>query len=106
MSRTKNDFWGPHQWVALHAFAITYEPEMANAFQAYVNSLVYILPCPLCRYHFAEHLHKIPLKNYLANRESVFYWTYLIHDAVNQSIGKLSPPYHIARKYYIQKVLG
>lgn len=106
MDRFKNDFWGPPQWQALHSFAITYTPDMAPAFIGYVEALTYILPCPICREHLRQHLANLPLKNYLANRESVFYWTYILHDNVNYSLGKISPPYHVARRYYIYKVLG
>lgn len=104
--RIKNDFWGPAQWTALHCYAITYTPEQAPAFIAYVNALTHILPCPICREHLIIHLSRIPIKNYLTNRESIFYWTYLLHDAVNRTLGKVSPPYHIVRQYYLYKVLG
>lgn len=106
MNKTKNDFWGPAQWTALHCFAMSYTRDKAAAFVTYVNTLTQLLPCPICSNHFKQHLRTIPLENYLTNRESVFFWTYLIHDAVNYSLGKVSPPYHVARQYYMYKVFG
>ena len=101
-----NDFYGRTQWITLHCYAIAYTPDMAPAFVAYVNAIAYLMPCSICRAHFQHNLKKYPINNYLVNRESLFYWTYLLHDEVNNSKGRLSPPYHLCRQYYLRKTFG
>ena len=88
-----NSFWGPSAWRAMHSMAATYDPDHAEAFRSYINSLVGALPCIACRRHWAENLRAYPVDNYLDRRENLFFWTYLMHDQVNKQLGKVSPPY-------------
>lgn len=107
------DFWGPSEWTALHAKAAAYKPEKAAAFKAYVHALAELLPCEECGKHFAENLKKYPVENYLRNNHDLFYWSYIIHDSVNQQHNiykpkepkKYSPPFDKVKQFYF-KALG
>jgi len=99
--------WGPKLWHIIHTFAATYTPEKRYAFETFIYSLCYLLPCPVCRNHFTKNLKKYPLCDYLFNDETVFLWSYLLHDEVNKmntkSNGLRSPKYSIARDMYFSK---
>lgn len=104
------EFWGEPVWTSIHSFAAVYKPEHAASFKAFINSLVYLLPCEACRQHLSQHLKRIPMDKYLSNNHDLFYWTYILHDAVNQEINKhasrgsplkQSPPYdEVKNKYF------
>lgn len=101
-------FWGPSQWKSLHSIATTYKPCNAKAFKEYVNALKYLLPCDKCCTHLTDNLKKFPVDQYLGNNHDLFFWTYLLHDAVNQAHNthyknetpKYSPPYDEIKAYY------
>ena len=94
-------FAGPNIWATIHSEAVTYTPENAEAFRAFIYSQTSLLPCEKCRKHFKENLNNYPLDDYLDSNHNLFFWTYLIHDIVNKSLGKKSPPYdQVKRKYF------
>ncbi len=98
--RRGKDFWGPAQWTALHSYAATYETKMRNSFIRYVYSMIDLLPCISCRQHMLRNVEVFPIEKYLKDNHSVFLWTYLLHNLVNQDIGVPSPPYHLTKKYF------
>lgn len=112
LSKIGRGFWGPPIWTTLHTLAASYTIDQAPAFRSYVNSLVILLPCDVCRAHLILNLKKYPLENYLSDRNSLFFWTYLLHDAVNQQITlerpkeppKRSPDYETIKAYYFKGV--
>lgn len=105
-------FWGPPIWTTLHTLAAAYTPDQAPTFKQYVASLPILLPCEVCRAHLVINLKKYPLENYLTDRNTLFFWTYLLHDAVNQQItlerpneaAKRSPDYETIKNYYFKNV--
>jgi hypothetical protein len=104
------DFWGPSEWKSIHSKCAVYKPESAAAFKKYINSLPDILPCEDCGKHFKKNLEKYPLDTYLGNNHDLFFWSYLIHDVVNQQITeanpskppKISPPFDKVKAYYFR----
>ncbi|HMP29318.1 MAG TPA: ERV1/ALR-related protein [Saprospiraceae bacterium] len=108
------DFWGPCQWKSLHSIAASYKPCNAHAFLNYVNSLSYLLPCEQCCQHLGQNLKKFPVEPYLGNNHDLFFWTYLLHDAVNQSHNKdrpnepkkYSPSFDEIKNYYFKAITG
>jgi hypothetical protein len=102
-------FWGPPQWTALHSIAAAYKPCKKQAFKNYIEALCFLLPCDKCCEHLTNNLTKYPLDPYLGNNHDLFFWTYLLHDAVNQAhnihkkVGdppKYSPPFDDVKAYY------
>lgn len=47
-----------------------------------------LIPCPICREHYKEHLKKLPLSPHLDRRDDLFRWTVQLHNEVNQMLGK------------------
>jgi hypothetical protein len=84
--------WGPFFWHTIHIVALGYptnptytEKKCAKEFY---ESLVYLLPCSICREHYREHLSKNPLTPFLDTRKDLLKWTIDIHNAVNKMLGK------------------
>lgn len=94
--------YGPKFWHVIHTFAIMYKPEKHHSYLTFILSLRELIPCPRCRRHFKEHLPKIEILDYLGSKDSIFMWTYLIHDEVNVSRQVVSLPYQHILKVYSQ----
>jgi hypothetical protein len=54
----------------------------------FFESLAIIIPCPKCREHYTKHLQIMPITPHLDRRQDLFKWTVLLHNEVNESIGK------------------
>lgn len=102
------DFWGPPEWASLHAKAAVFRPEKAQAFLAYIYALPDLIPCEECGNHLRENLKKLPPERYLGSNHDLFFWSYTLHDFVNQQHNKYkpheppkySPPYDKVKQYY------
>ncbi len=113
MNKNGKDFWGDSVWKAIHTFAAAYKPENELEFRAYIYSLTKLLPCESCREHLKRHLEKYPMDTYMRNNHDLFFWTYTLHHAVNESYNrdhptsphKRSPPYDVVKNMY-WKALG
>lgn len=104
-------FWGPDVWGSIHIFAASYKPSSFTAFKTYMNILPDLLPCPTCGEHLRKNLADLPPDNYMRNNHDLFFWTYVIHDKVNNQCNasrdltkhdeiKISPPFDEAKRYY------
>ena len=84
--------WGPFFWHTIHIVALGYpkEPTYAEkrAAKEFYESLTNLIPCPICRIHYAEHLKEMPVSPSLDTREDLFRWTVVIHNKVNKDLGK------------------
>lgn len=84
--------WGPFFWHTIHITALGYpkDPSYSDkkAAKEFYESLAQLLPCPICREHYATHLQKMPLTPHLDRREDLFKWTVQLHNEVNASLGK------------------
>lgn len=84
--------WGPFFWHTMHLAALGYSARPTNAEKKaakdFYESLVHMIPCPICKTHYADFLLKYPLTPSLDNRTDLFRWTVNIHNAVNESLGK------------------
>ena len=107
------DFWGPSFWATIHSAAAAYKPEYQTDFVSFMNTMSSILPCDKCKVHLKTNLRTYPIENYLKNNHDLFFWTYLLHDTVNEyhnkthphATPKKSPQYETIKKYYF-KALG
>lgn len=95
------DSWGPYVWASIHLIAIGAPEAIGDRkqeFRDFVEILPSVIPCAVCRTHFAENLQKYPLKDeHLVSNETFFKWTVDIHNIVNQQLGKPVIEYESAK---------
>ena len=84
-------FWGPPIWKTIHILASTLKPENASEFKRFLETLTHLLPCERCKHNLKEKLALIPPDIYLFNNDDAFFYTYILHDMVNESINKNDP---------------
>ena len=84
--------WGPFLWHTMHIIALGYpnKPNYAQkrAAKEFYESFVQLIPCPVCRGHYAEHLKANPVSPSLDSSKDLFRWTVKIHNLVNKDLGK------------------
>jgi len=102
MNNIDTDLWGKHMWRSIHYICLGYptNPTMDDKqrYSEHLTSLQYVLPCILCREHFADELKKFPLTdNVMRTRDSLLNWSILVHNSVNRRLGK--PLYNISNFY-------
>lgn len=82
------DVWGRPMWFVLHTFSINsppLRPELKGAWKAFVSSLQYVLPCPICREHIKQNLISLNIDYFLSSQKKLFEWTWRLHNTVNLS---------------------
>lgn len=105
--KNPRDILGPPLWSVMHGFAAAYDgsPKQAQAMKMFLEVVIPTLfPCETCQVNFRKKLKKYPIANYLENNHSMFYWTYLIHDIVNQYKGVVSPDFIEVKSYWFSAV--
>jgi len=73
------DVWGPRLWGVLHTLCLT-----GTITPEFVQEFAHIIPCPSCAMHFRDLLEAFPFENALDK----FEWSVLVHNQVNERIGK------------------
>jgi len=98
------DFWGPPLWTSIHILAATLRPENAEAFKSFLESLTVLLPCEKCKVNLKAKLIAYPPDPYLTNNHDAFFYTYFIHDLVNEHVSdyhpKESPDFDEVKNFY------
>ena len=66
------------------------EPSHAHkkAAREFYEALKILIPCPICKDHYIQHLEKYPLTPYLDRRTDLLRWTILLHNQVNKTLNK------------------
>ena len=86
------EVWGPLFWHTIHITALGYSANptygQKKAAKEFYESLVFLIPCPVCRQHYETHLQKNPLTPHLDRRDDLFRWTVNLHNEVNTTLGK------------------
>ncbi len=106
------DFVGPNAWRVLHSYAAGYSPDQKNDFTKLVKTLTETFQCTTCLQNFKKKLEIVPLEPYLTNNHDLFFWTYVMHDMVNQAISKTDPanskvsPAYDKIKYIYFSIMG
>jgi hypothetical protein len=59
-----------------------------RAAKEFYESMAELIPCPMCREHYKEHLKKLPLSPHLDRRDDLFRWTVQLHNEVNIMLKK------------------
>jgi len=84
--------WGPFFWHTIHLVAIGYPKNPTytdkKCAKDFYESLAHLLPCPVCRTHYAAHLAAHPLTPFLDSRTDLIQWTVMLHNAVNKTLEK------------------
>lgn len=84
--------WGPILWTTMHLIALGYpkEPTFSEkrAAKEFYESLTHLIPCPICKLHYQQHVIDNPLTPSLDSRHDLFQWTVKIHNLVNKELGK------------------
>jgi len=100
--------WGPFFWHTIHIVALGYPSEPSHAHKKaakeFYESLKILIPCPICKDHYVEHLEKYPLTPHLDRRSDLFRWTILLHNEVNKTLDK--PPFTETQVIDYYKRLG
>lgn len=85
-------FWGPSGWILLHSIAYKYPLKptiiIQNKYKRFYLILPKILPCKYCRNSLKEFYKELPIDNFLASRNKLTKWIYLIHNKVNDKLRK------------------
>lgn len=111
MQTVDSGHWGSTIWNGIHTLSANYDgtKQGAEAFTSYMWSLTRLIPCVECRENLNRHLmYDLPLgPQIFRNRETLFLWTYRLHDLVNKEmrqikgINKVSPAYNVVFDYYM-----
>ena len=101
--------WGPIFWHTIHITALGYPtaPTYADkkAAKEFYESFVQLVPCPVCRNHYREHLINFPITPSLDTRDDLLRWTVDLHNTVNKMLGK-SGEYTVTDVIAFYKKLG
>lgn len=109
------EFYGEALWKVIHSFAASYTIEKKDAFKTFMFLLCELMTCEMCKCHLRERLQTLDIDNYLSNAHDCFFFTYLLHDFVNQEynkkhssdenfIKKISPPFEQLKVVYFKAV--
>jgi hypothetical protein len=105
------DFWGPPTWVVIHVILACFTTENKRHIIEFLWLLTRLLPCEVCRVNLKNKLISHPPEKYLVDRESAFFYGYLVHDLANQHINEathttthISPPYDTVKNYYFSEL--
>jgi len=90
--RMPPNIWGPIFWATLHITSLSYsdnptERQKQNII-AFYESLVDVLPCPVCRKHYEANLEEMPVKDAVNSRAELIKWVWSMHNRINVQLGK------------------
>jgi len=88
------EVWGPRLWGALHVLCLT-----GTITPEFVQEFAHVIPCPSCAMHFKDLLEAFPFENALDK----FEWSVLVHNQVNERIGKPTLSVQKAREVWSRK---
>jgi hypothetical protein len=83
--------WGRPIWFVLHTVALYAPDPLTESFTNYkqiLTCLQNLLPCPQCRFHLSENLHKINIDMCGKSRMDLFKCSFDLHNIVNESTNK------------------
>jgi hypothetical protein len=84
--------WGPIFWATLHIASLGYadkptERQKKNM-RAFLESMIDVLPCPICRNHYELNLKEMPLNDAIETRVELIKWVFDMHNRINVQLGK------------------
>jgi hypothetical protein len=82
--------WGPILWNTMHIVSLGYPDDPASEVQhaatSFYNSLSFLIPCPVCRDHYTQHIREMPPA--VESKKALVEWVWTLHNRVNRDIGK------------------
>lgn len=100
--------WGSGCWTFIHCTAAaSVTAQQRRDFVTLMEAMALTLPCDKCKQHFRANMRINNIQNYLKNEETLFMWTYLMHDAVNEAqkkTGDQRPSFDEVYKRYFNVV--
>ena len=88
----KPTVWGQHAWVFLHCVTYSYPDKPTRLdkihYKTFMNSLQFVLPCELCRKHYAEYLHHHPIDGFLESKDKFVHYVLKLHNYINTHFKK------------------
>jgi len=88
--------WGPTYWQIIHSFANSYPYNPTDsdksAAKKFYTDLVNKLPCKTCGDSYAIFIQRMPIDNYLDNKDKLMWWTYKLHTIVNDKLRSQGKP--------------
>jgi hypothetical protein len=101
------ELWGSHGWTFLQHIALSYpnspNKEIKQTYKDFFYSIKNILPCESCAMNYTEHITKIPIDNYLKNRDTLFSWIIKMHNEVNKLQNKKLINENKLKQYYMSQ---
>lgn len=95
--------WQPITWYFFHTIALNYNNEYKQEYIDFFNTFRTLIPCKMCRDHFAMHLKKENMSiEENINNDKIFNWTVDLHNVVNKMNQKSIWTYEQAKLYYQQ----
>ena len=86
------DVWGPIFWTTMHIASLGYSQspskEEQEAATMFYRSLTEMIPCPICKVHYKQHLKESPIESVVGSRDTLVYWVFVVHNKVNVQLGK------------------
>ena len=84
--------WGPIFWNTIHIATLGYPPNPSAAdkdgMRKFFESLKTVIPCPVCREHYKQHLAESPVEPALESKGQLVHWAWNLHNQVNDMLGK------------------
>jgi len=102
---TDPNYWGPGLWMTLHTMTFDYPEnpteEEKNNYRDFFHSLKYVLPCGVCRQHYAKAIEQTyPIDPALKNRDTLTRWLVDFHNTVNKRLNKPIVSYESVKEKY------
>jgi hypothetical protein len=90
--RMPPQIWGPIFWSTLHIASLAYSDKPSERqkrnMRNFYESMVDVLPCPICRQHYEDNLKELPLDDALNSRMDLVIWVWNMHNKINLQLGK------------------
>lgn len=94
-------FWGPPIWTFIHVLAVTLRADNGEDFKRLLEIITDLLPDEKSRGTAKWILEQYPPDPYIRNNHDAFFYTFMIHDAVNKLLRKSrSPSYDSVKSFY------
>ena len=95
--------WGRNAWRFLHSCSFAYPDNPTStdkeAARLVFSNLGNILPCPICRGHYNEHLKTKPVD--VSSKEALSKWLVKIHNEVNKSRNLPEIEFESVKRHYV-----
>lgn len=96
--------WGTSLWKGMHTCSFAYPDNPTeddkHHFESMILGIQSFLPCPKCQRHFAQMLQEHPIQDVWHSRDALTQWLVMLHNKVNQRLGKPIFSYEQAVKQY------